>query len=152
MFTGSGTLWRNMVVLEPFEVQNCTDASDIYLWMETFPPLNGAHFLKNDRALSYLSNATSLRSISILQQRLCPFYWRVSRLPRDKKLSKRWRAVDRWNIIGIGRQWSQKTGQACFVTNLGPEVTTYYQYTPGPPEILFFLFLSHCWRRCFVLF
>ncbi|KAF3586327.1 hypothetical protein F2Q69_00029528 [Brassica cretica] len=25
--TGSGTFWRNMVILEPFEVQNCTDAS-----------------------------------------------------------------------------------------------------------------------------
>ncbi|KAF3510025.1 hypothetical protein F2Q69_00006778 [Brassica cretica] len=26
---GSGTFWRNMVILEPFEVQNCTDALDV---------------------------------------------------------------------------------------------------------------------------
>ncbi|KAF2549537.1 hypothetical protein F2Q70_00021751 [Brassica cretica] len=42
---GSGTFWRNMVILKPFEVQNCTDASDVYLWMETFSPLNLAHEL-----------------------------------------------------------------------------------------------------------
>uniref|UniRef100_A0A0D3D4E1 DUF1985 domain-containing protein n=1 Tax=Brassica oleracea var. oleracea TaxID=109376 RepID=A0A0D3D4E1_BRAOL len=29
VFTGSGTFWRNMVILESSEVQNCTDASNV---------------------------------------------------------------------------------------------------------------------------
>ena len=28
VFTGPCTFWRNMIILESFEVQNCTDASD----------------------------------------------------------------------------------------------------------------------------
>ena len=29
VFTGSGTVWRDMVILEYFEVQNCTDTLDV---------------------------------------------------------------------------------------------------------------------------
>ena len=36
VFTCSSTFWRNMVILEPFEVQNCTDASDVQLRMKIF--------------------------------------------------------------------------------------------------------------------
>ena len=111
--------------------------------METFPPLDSAHLLTQDRAL---------RSISILYQKLWLFDWRVVSLPRERKLSRRWWNVDRQCTHNVDQQWSQKTSQAFFVTNLGPEVTTYYQYTPGWPETLFYCFLSHCWQLCFILF
>ena len=29
-FSVSGTFWKTLVIIELFEVQNCTDASDIY--------------------------------------------------------------------------------------------------------------------------
>lgn len=31
VFSGSGTFWRALVILESFEVQNCIYASEVYL-------------------------------------------------------------------------------------------------------------------------
>ncbi|WZY99038.1 hypothetical protein YC2023_071367 [Brassica napus] len=97
VFTGSGTFWRNMVILELFKVQNCTDASD---------------------------------------QKVCMFYWRVVSLPRERKLLRRGTYVDRCRTLDIDRYGCQNADRAYFMTNLGSEVTTYYQYTPGRPETL----------------
>ena len=42
--------------------------------------------------------------------------WFEVSLPHERKLSRRWRTVDRWNSIGVDRQWCQNMGWAYFMT------------------------------------
>ena len=120
--------------------------------METFPWLDWTHILTQDRALSYFSTATDLRSIWMLDLKLFLFYWRVVRLPREMKLSKIWRSVDRQQNLGVTWHWCQKMDIAYFINDLGPEVTTYYQNTHGRPKTIFMCFLCCCWRLHFLYF
>ncbi|KAF2533544.1 hypothetical protein F2Q70_00029870 [Brassica cretica] len=59
--SGSGTFWKTLEILEPFEVQNCDDASDVELWAErpTHGVIEPIIFTK-DRSLSEFSNSTGL--------------------------------------------------------------------------------------------
>ena len=53
--------------------------------------------------LSYLSNATGLRSIGRLDIKLCMFQRRVVRMPRERKLSKIRRSVKRKQSYFVDR-------------------------------------------------
>ena len=107
--------------------------------------------LPQDRALSYIFDATGLRSIQRLYQKLCMFYWRVASLFRERNLSRRWRNFDRRHSLAVDQRWFQNAGRVYFKTDLSLEESTNYQNTHGWPKTLIMYFLSHCWRLSFIL-
>ena len=74
VFSGSGTFWKTLVIMDLFEMQNCTNTSEITLWMEGFPRCDLSNILPQDKDVTLLSNATILRSIQRLDLKLCIIY------------------------------------------------------------------------------
>ena len=74
VFSGQGTVWETLKILEQFEVLNCVDMSEIQQWMKDFPESGESNILIQDIEFSYLNISTGLRSIRQLHQKLCSFY------------------------------------------------------------------------------
>lgn len=66
--------------------------------MEELLQCDWPHNFTEDQVLSYLSNATGLRLIRRLDEKLCLVYWRVVCLMCERKLPRLWNSVDQHHL------------------------------------------------------